>query len=305
MSAKAQSPTMTQNPALCKLGFAPQDRVVIVHADDVGMCGATIDSFFELLADGLTSAGSVMVPCPWFPDVATRCQGLAELDVGVHLTLTSEWDGYRWGPIASRDPALGLLDEQGYFYPNQSRWATIDPEAVRCEITAQVDRAEAAGIDVTHIDTHMAAVLHPSLVDDYVRLGVARRTPVLVTRDPAWVDAETEPKLAGWEQLGVAIFDHVRVMPLDAPATDWLPFAKKLFDELPAGLTYVITHPARDTPELRAIAGDWRQRVADFETFRDPELVRYVHELGIHVVGWRPFRDLMRGECTAARVGEA
>jgi len=295
---------VTQNPALRELGFAPQDRVVIVHADDVGMCGATIDAFFELLADGLTSAGSVMVPCPWFPDVATRCRGRTDLDLGVHLTLTSEWDGYRWGPISSRDPASGLLDEEGYFYRNQDRWGTIDPESARCEITAQVDRAEAAGIDVTHVDTHMGAVLNSSLTDDYVRLGVARRTPVLVTRDPAWIDAATEPKLAAWEQQGVPIFDHIRVMPQNPPATDWLALTKQLFDELPVGLTYLITHPASDTPELQAIAGDWRQRVAEFETLRDPELVRYVRALGVQVVGWRPFRDLMRNGCINAE-GEA
>lgn len=295
---------MTQNPVLRELGFAAQDRVVIVHADDVGMCGATIDAFFELYAGGLTSAGSVMVPCPWFPDVATRCRGRTDLDLGVHLTLTSEWDGYRWGPISSRDPASGLLDEEGYFYRNQDRWGTIDPELARCEITAQVDRAEAAGIDVTHVDTHMGAVLNSSLTDDYVRLGVARRTPVLVTRDPAWIDAATEPKLATWEQQGVPIFDHIRVMPRSAPATDGLALTKQLFDELPVGLTYLITHPARDTPELQAIAGDWPQRVAEFETLRDPELVRYVRALGVQVVGWRPFRDLMRNGCINAE-GEA
>jgi predicted glycoside hydrolase/deacetylase ChbG (UPF0249 family) len=291
---------MTQNPALRELGFAAQDRVVIAHADDVGMCGATIDAFFELVADGLTSAGSVMVPCPWFPEVAIRCRARTDLDLGVHLTLTSEWDGYRWGPISSRDPASGLLDEEGYFYRHQDQWGTIDPDATRCEITAQVDRAEAAGIDVTHIDTHMGSVLHGSLTDDYVQLGVARRTPVLVTRDPNWIDAVTEPKLATWEQQGVPIFDHVRVMPQNVPAADWLALTKQLFEELPVGLTYLISHPAKDTPELRAIAGDWRQRVADFETLCDPELVRHVCALGVQVVGWRPFRDLMRNAGASA-----
>jgi hypothetical protein len=83
-------------------------------------------------------------------------------------------------------------------------------------------------------------------------------------------------------------------MPLNEPATNRLELAKQMFEQLPAGLSYLIIHPARDTPELRAIAGDWRQRVADFETFRDPELARHVRALGIQVVGWRPLRDLMR-----------
>ncbi|MGH8909855.1 MAG: polysaccharide deacetylase family protein [Egibacteraceae bacterium] len=285
---------MTLNPALRELGFKPRDRVVIVHADDVGMCGATVDAFFELAEGGVTSSGSMMVPCPWFPEAASRCRGRADLDMGVHLTLTSEWDGYRWGPISTRDPSSGLLDEEGYFHRNQDRWRTIDREAVRREMDAQVDRALAAGVDLTHVDSHMFAVLHGSLADEYVGLGLARRTPVLLTRQPGWVAALSESKIAAWEEQGLPVFDHLREMPLNRPTANWLDRAKLLFDQLPAGLTYLITHPARDTPELRAITSDWRQRVADFETFRDDELARHIRTLGIQVVGWRPFRDLMR-----------
>jgi len=109
---------VTHNTALRELGFSAADRVVIVHADDVGMCNATVNAFFELADYGVISSGSVMVPCPWFPAVAAACRGNADIDVGVHLTLTSEWDRYRWGPISTRDPASGLLDEEGYFYRN-------------------------------------------------------------------------------------------------------------------------------------------------------------------------------------------
>ena len=90
------------------------------------------------------------------------------------------------------------------------------------------------------------------------------------------------------------IFDHVRSMPLDAPPTDWLTIAKRCFDDLPPGLTYLLLHPAAGSPELRAITPDWRQRVADFETFRDPQLARHVRRAGIEIVGYRPFRELMR-----------
>jgi chitin disaccharide deacetylase len=282
------------NPALRELGFAPQDRVVVVHADDVGMCGATVDAFLELSDAGLTSSGSVMVPCPWFAQVAARCRGRSDIDIGVHLTLTSEWDGYRWGPISSRDPASGLLDEEGYFHRNQDRWVAVDRPSARREIEAQVDRALLAGIDVTHIDSHMCSVLHGGLAEDYVSLGLARGIPVLLSREAGWLAALSEAKIASWERRGATVFDHVQAMPLHQPATDWLGLAKRTFEQLPPGLSYLITHPAVDSPELRAIAGDWRQRVADFETFRDPALARHVRALGIEVVGWRPFRDLMR-----------
>jgi predicted glycoside hydrolase/deacetylase ChbG (UPF0249 family) len=284
----------SHNPALAALGFGPEDRVVIVHADDVGMCGATVDAFMQLACGGLTSSGSVMVPCPWFPQVAARCAGRTDLDLGVHLTLTSEWDGYRWGPISSRDPATGMLDAEGYFHRNQDRWGAIDPRAVLRETTAQLDRALAAGIDVTHIDAHMCATLHDALSDDFAELGLARRIPALLTREAGWLRELGEPRIAAWERRGLPVFDHVVQLPLHEPATDPLDRAMRVFERLPAGLTYVIGHPAVDSPELRAIAHDWRARVADFVALGDPRLARHVCDLGIEVVGWRPFRDLMR-----------
>jgi len=285
---------MTANPALSELGFSADDRVVIIHADDVGMCAATIDAFFELAMCGLISAGSVMVPCPWFPAAAAGCRQHAELDVGVHLTLTSEWEGYRWGPLSTRDAASGLVDDEGYFYRNQNQWHNVDPQAVRIELETQVERAIAAGLDVTHLDCHMFSLVRPSLVDQYVRAGFARELPILMTRQPQWVAALSEAAIAGWEQQGLPVFDHLREMPLVGPAADRLDLAKRLFGQLPPGLSYLITHPARDTPELRAVTPDWRHRVADFDTFHDGGLAQYLHQAGIQVIGWRPLRELMR-----------
>lgn len=285
---------MTSNPALRERGFSAEDRVVVIHADDVGMCGATIDAFFELAARGAISAGSVMVPCPWFPAVAAGCRKHAELDVGVHLTLTSEWDTYRWGPLSTRDPASGLLDEDGYFYRNQDQWRSVDPQAVRVEVEAQVDRAVAAGLDVTHLDCHMFSLVRASLVNQYVSVGFDRQLPVLMTRQPQWVAALGEAAIAGWEEQGLPVFDHLREMPLTGPAADRLNLTKRLFGELPPGLTYLITHPARNTAELRAITPDWRHRVADFDAFRDGGLAQYVRKAGIQIIGWRPLRELMR-----------
>jgi hypothetical protein len=101
---------MDPNPVLRKLGFADDDRVVIIHADDIGMCQATMSAFADLVDFGLISSGAVMVPCPWFPQAAAYCRQHPLVDLGVHLTLTSEWDGYRWGPVSTRDPASGLID---------------------------------------------------------------------------------------------------------------------------------------------------------------------------------------------------
>src|SRR3954470_8351299 len=127
---------MTSNPALRELGFSDGDRVVVVNADDVGMCGATVDAFFDLIDSGLASSGSAMVPCPWFPAVAARCRERAagSVDIGVHLTLTCEWDLYRWGPLSTRDPRSGLVDDEGYFFRNADLWTGLDPAAARTEM---------------------------------------------------------------------------------------------------------------------------------------------------------------------------
>jgi chitin disaccharide deacetylase len=291
---------MSHNPALRELGFSATDRVVVVHADDVGMCAATVDAFLELSAHGLTSSGSVMVPCRGFPDVAARAGRRTDLDVGVHLTLTSEWDRYRWGPVSALGPASGLLDDEGCFHRNQDQWTHVDPDAVRTEMAAQVDRALAAGLDLTHLDCHMFSMLHRELAAHYVALGFERQLPVLMTRQPQWVEALSERAIAEWEERGLPVFDHLREMPLDEPASASLDVTKRLLGELPPGLTYLITHPAADTPELRDVAADWEQRVADYETFRDQTLVDHVRTIGLQVVGWRPLRELLRDRCVRA-----
>ena len=286
---------MKQNPVLRKLGFGPGDRVAIIHADDVGMCQATVPAFFELAANGMVSAGSAMVPCPWFREAAAWWRRYPEVDLGVHLTLTSEWEHYRWGPVTACDPCSGIIDADGCFHRAPALMERPDPQAALQEMRAQVQRARDAGIDVTHIDCHMFAMLVDGLVDSYVALGLEMGLPVLLTRQPAWLKALTATAIDHWEEMGLPVFDHVREIQLDHPAEMLLSEAKKIFDELPPGLTYVIMHPALDTPELRAIAGDWRQRVADYETFRNPELHNHVKCAGIHVIGWRPVRDLMPG----------
>jgi len=291
---------VSHNPTLRDLGFSPGGRVVVVHADDVGMCGATVDAFFDLVDDGLTSSGSAMVPCPWFPSVAARARGRSDVDIGIHLTLTSEWDGYRWGPLSTRDRRSGLIDEEGYFFRNQSLWTALDPATARAEMEAQIDRALAAGLDVTHLDCHMFAMLHSALIDNYVDIAFARRVPALMTRQPQWVAALSETAIAEWEERGLPVFDHLREMPLDAPVDAWLDVTTRLFEELPPGLTYLITHPARDTPELRAVAGDWRQRVSDGEVFGDGRLAERVRKAGVHVIGWKPLREVLRRRCVPA-----
>jgi len=174
------------------------------------------------------------------------------------------------------------------------------PEAVQAEIQAQLQRALSAGIDVTHIDTHMGTVLHPKFAPGYIQLAVQHRLPAMIPRmdaaglekmgmDPATAAAQAA-FIQRLEEQGMPMIDAIIGMPLDHPEGQ-LEIAKKLLGELPAGITHFILHPAADTPELRTLAPDWASRVANYRTFLSEDLRAFVRDTGIQVIGYRLLRD--------------
>lgn len=294
--------------SLAELGFADDDRVVVVHADDVGMTEASVSAFADLVDGGLLSSASVMVPCPWFERAAAVCRERPGVDVGVHMTFTSEWEGYRWGPLSTCDPASGLLDEQGRFPRTRQRLqAAAQPVAVRRELEAQLDRALAAGIDVTHLDSHMFSVFHPDLIPHYVDLGEERGLPAIVACTDGlpmqWFTPEAEDRgrelVQEWRERGMPLVDDQCMLTL-GDDEEPLAKAKRSFDELLPGLTHMIIHPARDTPELRAMTPNWRHRTREYEIFMDPELRRHVEASGVRVIGYRALREAMRRRAAAS-----
>jgi predicted glycoside hydrolase/deacetylase ChbG (UPF0249 family) len=299
---------MQPNPLLKKLGLADGDRAVIIHTDDIGMCQASLAAYADLVEVGLISAASTMVPCPWFPATAEFCRAHPDkVDMGVHITLTSEWrSGYRWEPISTRDPASGLLDEEGYLpYTSEEVQAHATPEAVRREIEAQVERA-VAGIDVTHIDTHMGTVFDPKFLESYVQTALKYRVPpMLVRKDEAGILAmgmgftpETAAGLARHIEtltaMGLPMVDNVTFVPF-VPGEDHVTRTQHFLTQLPPGLSYLIIHPSVDTPELRAIIPEgWQVRDTEYRTFCDERLRATFRDAGIHVIGWRVLRDMLR-----------
>lgn len=292
------------NPFLKRLGFGPADRVAIIHADDFGMCQATIPAVADLFDAGLLSSAAVMLPCPWSLAAADYCRAHPLADVGVHTTLTAEWSYYRWGPLSTREPAAGLLDAEGYFpHGCDELWNQAAPTAVAGELAAQLDRALALGIDVTHLDSHMGAVFDLRLLPSYLALGLSHKLPTMFPRIDAaqlrergieGADATTFlAQQSALEDYGTVLVDAIVGMPLDR-SEDRISEAKHLFAALPIGLTHFILHPAADTPELRALAPDWKGRVADYEAFCSSELREYVRSSGIQVIGYRAIREEMR-----------
>lgn len=295
---------MTSNPFLKKLGFSAQDRAVIVHTDDIGMCHASVQAFKDLWNFGTITSGAVMVPCPWFPAVAQMCRENPEIDMGVHATLNAEWETYRWGPISTRDPESGLLDTDGYF--NQWHQAVYDnakPEAVEQEVNAQIERALAAGIDVTHVDSHMGTIMNPKFIQSYIQAGASRLLPNMLPRmDAQGMDIMSlstdekqryEPLLQQFEKMGIPLVDGLLGMPLDQPHGQ-MEIAKDLLGNLPVGITHFIFHPSIDTAELRSIAPDWESRVSNYNTFMSDELKQFLEREDIKPIGYRQLREAMR-----------
>ena len=295
---------MQPNPVLKKLGLSNSDRVIIIHTDDIGMCQASVDAFAELNEFGLISSGAVMMPCPWALETARYFRLHPQVDLGIHLTLTSEWETYRWGPLSTRDRASGLLDAQGFF-PHKSAeiQATGDPDAVELELSTQIDRAISEGITPSHIDTHMGSVAHAKFIQIYIQLAIQHGLPLMLPRfsEAEWIAyGGIDPQAAAMaaqmiqqlESMGIPLLDGLAGLELVDPANRFDQL-KTVLSTLKSGITHFIIHPSKDTPELRAITTSWACRVADFETFSSEQTRSYIKDQGIHIIGYKALKELI------------
>ena len=273
-----------------------EGRSALVHVDDVGMCEATVSAYDEILASGLPVSASAMVPCGWFPAAARLCRARPDADMGVHLTLTSEWDAYRWGPVSTRDPASGLLDAEGCFPRTVAPvYAGARTDAVAAELDAQLAApARRASTSPTSTATWRCSSTSASCPST-ASSPAAIACPLFNARWDArllqsiGVDSETVGPLPGFPA-----FARAWMSPLDRPDEDPFERVRRTLAKLPLGMTQLIFHPARDGTELRAIAPDHRARVADFEVLRSGKLARWLEEEGIAPVTYRALRDAFR-----------
>ena len=289
-----------------RLGFAPDARVAIVHCDDIGMCHAANVGAFEALDRGPATCGSVMVPCPWFPEAAAMAREREGIDLGVHLTLTSEWETYRWGPVADASQVPSLVDPDGGFPRTTAEvLSRADPAEAEVELRAQIDRALEAGIDVTHLDAHMGAAMMPPILDVYTRLALEYRLPVFAFRPDATLLAALGHGESGnavtcamdaFESGGGPILDGMDSNSLHfAPGEGAEHNARRLYG-LPAGVSYLICHPALNGEELQAITADAHCRDFERRYYGGEEGRLALEAAEIRTLGMRTLRDLMRGE---------
>lgn len=277
------------------LGYADDARLLIINADDFGMCHAENAATIAGLEQGAFCSATIMVPCPWFEEVAAFACRTPAADLGVHITHTSEWVTYKWGPVCGAGDVPSLVDAHGHFYRNvESLYAHARLDEIERETRAQIERALAAGIDVTHLDSHMGTVqLDVNYHDLYVRLAAEYRLPIRMARRSWMHDMGMAQIIELADHLGVLSPDHFWFGGPRQPeetATYWT----NLLRHLPPGVNEMYVHAALDEPEIRAIGDTWRQRAADFDFFTAASTGPLIRDLGITLIGYRPLRELQR-----------
>jgi predicted glycoside hydrolase/deacetylase ChbG (UPF0249 family) len=269
-----------------RLGHAEDAKLLIVNCDDLGSSHAANVGVYEALRDGVATSATLMVPCPWAREAASRYRGE---DVGVHLTLNAEFDLYRWGPITH---APSLLDGDGGFPRTlQDTWDHADIDEVRRECRAQVERAIYWGFDVSHLDSHMGTLqLRPEFFDVYLELAVDFRLPIRLS------GGSTEQMVGfPFRQLaadeGVVFPDNfVYVRGVGSRRA-----IERALVDLRPGVTELYVHPAIDTAELRSSCPDWAGRVDDHDLVTGHSSLRpLAQRAGATLIGYRALRDLQR-----------
>lgn len=291
------------NPLLQKLGFDNDDRIVILHVDDIGMCNSTITAFEDLDESSSISSGSIMVPCPWFLAAAEFARNHPASDLGVHLTLNSEWPTYRWRPVSTRNIDSGLIDHQGFFHRRYEEAQEMGlPQYVIDELKTQIKNAIDIGIKPTHLDNHMLTLIHPKYLKIYIDLAKEFNLPLALPRLTAegWqkfrMDAESAKKaeqlVSDLEEDGFPLLDSLTGLKLDI-AENRLEQAKTALSSLPAGIHHFYIHPCIDSTEIRAITPDWQGRVADFQAFRENNISNFLRDSGIQTITYRNILEFM------------
>jgi hypothetical protein len=268
------------------------DRTLILHHDDLGASRSANRAFVELCDLGVVTCGSVMVPCPWFADLAAIARDRPDLDIGVHLTLTSEFPRCRWRPMTG---ARGLMDASGHFPATAAEAAACDPGLVLAELTAQIDAALGAGIDVTHLDTHMLTLCFPALLPIYLQLGAIYDLPVVVSRDAGRFlprGANLSAAFRTLDQRGLPPIHRFLHTPFGnlAPGPDTYA---AIFDQAVPGLNFCAFHFTAPG-DAEWMSDDAPTRVAEYRLFSSGWTGRYLAERGFLLSGMRTLRDQMR-----------
>ena len=288
-SLAAQTRTVAE-----RLGYPRDAKLLILHADDLGFAHSANAASFDALDKGVISSASIMVPTPWITEVAAYARAHPEADLGLHLTLTAEWQNYRWGSVESSDKVPSLLDPDGTFPNNDSTVAArAKIEEVERELRAQIQRAMALGIRPTHLDSHMGSLFTtPALLAAYVKIAHEYRLPFLALRNNPF----GPPMPLGPNDI---VLDALIQAFQDGTADQWKEFYLNAIANLKPGLTQILVHLGYDDAELRAVTVNhdpwgsaWRQR--DYDVVNSPEFKKALQDNKVILIKWRDLQKLVQ-----------
>ena len=281
-----------------RLGYPVGKKVVMLHADDAGMCEEANIATKKMLLNGDIQSAAAMPPCEYFEDFIEWAKAHPDIDVGLHLTLTSEWKSYRWPSVTPVEEVPGLIDPEGKLWrsvPEVVQHAT--PEEVAKEVRAQIDKSIAMGYRPDHIDTHMGTLYgHPEFAKAYLEIAMEYGIPANA------IDMSDSLVVKHYKEAGYPITDEmIRYMesytlpkvdnftsaPNAKTYEDKVAAFKALIQSLRPGLTEIIFHPSVDTENLKGITNSWQQRVWESEMFADPELVKFFEDEGVIFTNWK------------------
>jgi chitin disaccharide deacetylase len=274
------------------LGVSSDSRLLMIHADDLGMCHSVNRAITMALETGAVNSASLMVPCPGFQDAAELARRHPEYDIGIHSTLISEWESYRWGPVAKTEYDAGLIDDNGYFWPRNSLLGAA-PERIHEEISAQIMLARQAGVNPTHLDSHMLSIARPDYISAYIKAARRFALPFLI--DEHWHSCASDEGSATTQDV---VVNDLLQAHFKLSVGDLEEYYFSTLRALKPGLNVLLVHPGFDDEELRAITGDcrpygaaWRQR--DFEIVMGTEFQSALRENEIQLVNWRTIKSAL------------
>ena len=289
--APAQKKTIQE-----RLGYSKDTKLLIIHADDIGVSHAENMATIHAMEKGSVNSGSIMVPCPWFAEIAAYAKSHSQADFGLHLTLTSEWDHYKWGPVTDKSAVPGLITSYGYFNDNnESVYKNASLQEAEKELRNQIERAKQFGIDPTHFDTHMfCGVADPRFLSIVLKLGREYKVPVLLNPESMkkWVNIDISGQLTDGDVVADNLF--MAFPPDFEKGMD--SFYTQVFASLQPGLNVILLHASYDNEEARGVMGKhseygakWRQ--SDFEFFTSEKCKNLVAGKNIKLITWREIRD--------------
>jgi len=300
--ASGISATNTETPTYAeRLGWPAGTKVVIFHVDDAGMSHNSNTGAIKAIEDGVATSTSVMMPCSWVPEFADYVKAHPEVDAGLHLTHTSEWKNYRWGPVSGKPAVPGLTDSDGYLWRSVSdvvAHATADE--VETEIRAQIDKALAMGIKPTHLDSHMGTCFQPGYLDRYIKVGIEKQIPILImVGHMQYIGAEAGPlkplvksiAKTVWD-AGLPVIDDLVTQPTRAKNYEQRKGELiKLLDDIRPGITEIIVHCTVQTEVFSHISGSGPTREAELRLLTDKDVKAFIKDEGIVLTTWRELKN--------------